>query len=347
MHRSETAREFVRRRAVELREQGETVASICHYLNVSAPSVTRWTRLAKAGKPLNPPPTTGRPPRLDRNDLSELARLLERGATDHGWPNDLWTTKRVRDLIEREFGVSFSRSHAWTILRTYLGWTSQQPATRHRDRDEEKIAKWPTTKFRTILREAAKHNAYIAFIDEAGFMLMPTLRRTFAPCGKRPIVKTAEPHGRISTACALTVSPKTQRANIYFQMLADDANYNGGSTANFVRLLSEKIDAPIIIIWDCIPIHLAKPVRAVTQKRGSISLRMLPKYAPELNPADKVWAYVKYARLANFAPPTLADLRAIVHSELVSLKSRTKLLHSFIRRAGLDMKLLRTQSKAA
>ncbi|TWU14748.1 hypothetical protein CA54_36170 [Symmachiella macrocystis] len=303
--------------------------------------MTRWWRLSKAGLSIDPAPSSGRPRRLNHEDLKNLAQLLEEGASAHGWPNDLWTTPRVRDLIRRELGVEFSRSHVWVILKQYLGWTSQQPTTRFRERDEAKIKRWPYTQFKRILCEAAKFNAYIAFIDEAGFMQMPVLRRTFSPCGQRPVVKISDPHGRISTACALTVSPRNQRANIYFKMLANNTNYTGTSIARFVRLLSVKINAPLIVVWDCILIHLAKPVRQVVRDCGSISLRMLPKYAPEINPADKVWAHVKYGCLANYAPSTLDDLRITVKSELVALKSRTDLLHSFIRRAGLDIKQLK------
>ena len=83
MHKKESAREFVRRRAVELREQGETVGSICHFLNVSAPSVTRWCRLAEGGSSFDPPPPSGRPRRLSNEDLTYLSELLAQGATLH------------------------------------------------------------------------------------------------------------------------------------------------------------------------------------------------------------------------------------------------------------------------
>jgi len=124
-------------------------------------------------------------------------------------------------------------------------------------------------------------------------------------------------------------------------MLADNANYTGDSIATFLRLLSEKLDAPVIMVWDCIPIHFATPVRGLLKQTRNISVRMFPKYAPELNPADKVWSHVKYARLANFAPVSLAQLRETVKDELLSLKKRTDLLHAFIRRSGLDLKALR------
>jgi transposase len=65
------------------------------------------------------------------------------------------------------------------------------------------------------------------------------------------------------------------------------------------------------------------------------------KYAPELNPADKVWSHVKYARLGNYAPADLVQLRDTVKTELEAIKKRPTLLHLFVRRAGLDIKALK------
>lgn len=341
MPASETAWEFRRRRAVELHEEGEQAKNIARYLGVCTASVHRWVKLSRDGMAIDPQPSGGRPRRISPEQIEILRDKLAEGATAHGWPNEIWTTTRVCEMIQRHFGIRYSRQHTWYVLHNYLGWTSQRPTTRLRERDEAKIQKWPTVQFKRILREAERLNAYIAFADECGFMLMPTIRKTYSPRGQRPILKTADPHGRISTACAITISPKSQRANIYFQMLRDNANYNGRSISRFLRLLSDRVNAPILMVWDCIPIHLAKPVRALLRERRNIRLRMLPKYAPELNPADKVWAYVKYARLANYAPSDLDQLRDVVKSELHSLKRKTDLLHSFVKRAGLDLKALK------
>jgi hypothetical protein len=45
------------------------------------------------------------------------------------------------------------------------------------------------------------------FLDESGFMLTPTVRRTLAPRGQTPILKTWDRHVRISAISCITVSP--------------------------------------------------------------------------------------------------------------------------------------------
>lgn len=165
---------------------------------------------------------------------------------------------------------------------------------------------------------------------------MPTLRRSYSPCGKPPIIKTADPHGRISTLCARTLSPVYRRANIFFEMLPDNMNYTGQRVANFLVKFRERLASPCILIWDCIPIHKGKQIKAFAEQNDEISLRTFPKYAPELNPVDKVWAYLKYNRLANYAPNELDELRRTLTKELIALKKNTRLLQSFVAATGLS-----------
>jgi len=52
------------------------------------------------------------------------------------------------------------------------------------------------------------------FIDESGLMLQPLLRRTWAPCGKTPMLRCSQRHDRISTISVLTISPGHQRLGL-------------------------------------------------------------------------------------------------------------------------------------
>jgi putative transposase len=65
--------------------------------------------------------------------------------------------------------------------------------------------------------------------------------------------------------------------------------------------------------------------------KPDVIVASLPTYAPKLNPADGIWRYVKYGRLANYTPPDLAVLRATVNAELSRLRALPDLLRSFIR----------------
>lgn len=62
-----------------------------------------------------------------------------------------------------------------------------------------------------------------------------------------------------------------------------------------------------------------------------------PPYAPELNPVDNVWSYVKYNRLPNYAARNLYDLRQRITRELCRLQKRPDLLRSFFKHTGLSL----------
>ena len=64
---------------------------------------------------------------MSNEQLETLRKLLSKGATAYGWHNDLWTSKRVAEVIRRHFKIKFTRNRAWYMLKTYLGWNAQRP----------------------------------------------------------------------------------------------------------------------------------------------------------------------------------------------------------------------------
>jgi transposase len=63
---------------------------------------------------------------LDPGQLAEVQLALKRGPEAFGYASGLWTTRRVRDLIEYQSGVRYHEDHVWRILRK-LGWSCQRP----------------------------------------------------------------------------------------------------------------------------------------------------------------------------------------------------------------------------
>ena len=189
----------------------------------------------------------------------------------------------------------------------------------------------------SILYRARKRHAYIVFVDESGFMLAPILRRTWAPRGCTPIVKIPEPHGRISVIGAITISPWRKHFSFYFQLSADNANLRGESVVQFIDHVRHKVRGPITLLWDQILIHRAKPVTDYFARHRRVVVEAFPPYAPELNPVDNVWSYVKYNRLPNYARRNLHGLRERITAEFHRLQKRPDLLRSFFKHTGLSL----------
>src|SRR5688572_10754365 len=184
---------------------------------------------------------------------------------------------------------------------------------------------------------ARKNCSYIVFIDETGFMMGPLVRRTWAPRGQTPIIKVTRPHERISAIGAMTIRRSPIRFGFQFQLLADNANFKGTSVAAFVRDVRKRLRAPITVIWDECRIHWAWPMKKLLEENPSIEVEALPPYAPELNPVDYVWSYVKYGRLANYCPRDITELRRTVSSELALVAEQPALLRSLFSGTGLTL----------
>jgi len=120
--------------------------------------------------------------------FSKLAEYLKAGPIVTGFETDLWTCRRVEKLIQDKFGVEYHHCHVWKILQS-LGWTCQKLERLARERDEDAILTWRQQRWPAI-KKARRRNATIVFIDESGFMLQPVVRRTWAPRGETPILKS-------------------------------------------------------------------------------------------------------------------------------------------------------------
>jgi hypothetical protein len=141
-----------------------------------------------------------------------------------------------------------------------------------------------------ILRRARRRGAHLVFLDESGFMLTPTVRRTFAPRGRTPILRSWDRRDRISAISAITVGPTRRRLGLVYRLLPDDVNARGEHTVEFLRELRRQLPVPMTILWDKGNIHdRSKPVRAYLADHPSIETVPFPSYTPEANPDEGVW----------------------------------------------------------
>jgi putative transposase len=100
--------------------------------------------------------------------------------------------------------------------------------------------------------------------------------------------------------------------------------------------VQRRIPGPITVLWDAIPIHCSKPVNQYLEQHDQLVVEQFPSYAPELNPVDKVWLYLKYDRLPNYVPITVDELRGRLVDELIALRDNQHVLASCVRRSGLS-----------
>lgn len=148
--------EVKRRIAGRLLLQGKRVAEVARLVEASWSAVKRWKTAVEAGglDALAAKPHAGKKCRLTARQKEQLVKVLTRGPLKSGYANDLWTCARVAEVIERRFGVRYHVDHVWRLL-TQLGWSSQKPEQRARERDEAVIARWRKYQWPRIKKSGA------------------------------------------------------------------------------------------------------------------------------------------------------------------------------------------------
>ncbi len=96
----------------------------------------------------------------------------------------------------------------------------------------------------------------------------------------------------------------------------------------FLRHLLRHIAGKLLVIWDGSPIHRAKVVKAFLAEGGveRLWLEQLSGYAPDLNPVEGIWQYLKRVRLGNICCRTLTEVRYEVRLATAPLRHTTTVL---------------------
>lgn len=130
-------------RAGRLLQEGRKPSEVAKLVGAPRQTVYRWKDVLEAEgiDALRNMSKGGRPALLGAEELGQLQIALMEGPTAHGFGTPLWTLKRVRVFIERQFGVRYSEVHVWRLLGQ-MGFSSQKPERRALERDEASIEDW-------------------------------------------------------------------------------------------------------------------------------------------------------------------------------------------------------------
>ena len=188
-------------------------------------------------------------------------------------------------------------------------------------------------------KNAARLNAWLVFIDESAFLMAPLVRRSWAPRGDTPILRQrTRSHRKVSVVGALCVAPERDRVRLYFR-LHRNANVNAQRTVAFLAQLERQLGAPFVVVWDRLQAHRAIIVRDFLAAHPQVRCVFLPPYAPELNPIEYLWGYLKTNPMANLALADVDALADVARSHARSLQHRSDLLKSFVRHSPLSLRL--------
>jgi hypothetical protein len=185
-------------------------------------------------------------------------------------------------------------------------------------------------------KNSARLGAYLIFIDESGFMLTPTVRRTWAPVGCTPLIRHHYANARISVISGVSVSPTRRRLGLFGMFFWD--NIAQEEVVAFLLEVLRHLRGHVIALLDNGSIHKGAPLRDLCRSYPRLHVEYFPGYAPELNPDEAVWALLK-GKLANGRPDELDELAGRLQSEFRSVAQSQSALRGFIRQSGLPISL--------
>jgi len=154
--------------------------------------------------------------------------------------------------------------------------------------------------------------------------------RTWALRGHTPIIQQSFTWKQMSAIAGLSWW------RFYFRFFA--GAIKSAQIIEFLAALHKQIGEKLLIIWDGGGVHKSRRVRNWLEERnGQIAIAFLPPYAPELNPVEAIWAYLKKNEIANLCPTTIAQVSDFARRRLKSMQRRPKLIRAFWKQAELAL----------
>jgi len=188
-------------------------------------------------------------------------------------------------------------------------------------------------------KKTSRLKATLVFIDESGLMMAPWVRRSWAPRGRTPVLRQrTRSRRKVSVIAGLGLAADRHRVRLVFR-LHPDANLRAREIQDFLGQLVRHFRTPLVVLWDRLAAHRSATIRRWLQRHRQVHTEFFPPYAPDLNPVELVWAYLKTNGLANLAPQELTELTAQARRQARRLQDSPYLLRSMISHCPLSLRL--------
>jgi transposase len=178
-------------------------------------------------------------------------------------------------------------------------------------------------------KKAVAEGRTLVFVDQSGFYLLPGKVRTYPPVGQTPVIRAPLSRDHLSAMGGITPEGK-----LYLRV--QERAYRGQDVVRFLQHLLGHIPGKLLVIWDGAPIHRSQAVKDYLSRGAAqrIHLEQFPSYAPELNPAEGIWSYLKRVELKNLCCQSISHLNYELHKAKERLRHKTNVILGCIRQPG-------------
>lgn len=305
---SDQEREIIRRDAIRMIERGDKKKEIAFFYGVHVNTIRDWWKFYKkeGRKSLS---YQKRGAKSENKKLLSASQELEiQVMITDTMPNQLkldfalWTTKAIKELIERELGIIIGRRAICNYLNSW-GFTPQKPKKKAYEQCSKKVQNWLEQEYPSIKEKAKQEKATIHWGDETGVRNSNQHGRSYAPKGRTPVKSHLSKRFSINM-----ISTVTNQGLVQFMIYKE--NMNSDVFIQFLEQLIKSQDNKVFLILDNLRVHHSKIVKKwIEQHIEKIELFYLPSYSPERNPDEYLNCDLKYGLSDKPAPKTQEKLK--------------------------------------
>lgn len=314
----ESGRTALRKRGIRMVKQGVKKGEVARLLGVNKNTISNWWKSYESGG--NPGLTEkrrGAPPESKKLLSAAQEQAIQKMLIDT-MPDQLkldyalWTRQAVRDLVERELGVSLAINTMGDYLRKW-GYSPQKPKKRAYEQRPAEVQQWLDHTYPAIKQQARAEGAEIHWADETGVRNACQHGRSYAPKGRTPIKKSMAKRFSVNM-----ISTITNQGKVQFMLYSDSMNAD-----RFIEFLGQLITCSpqkIYVIADNLRTHHSRKVKEWVQAReDQIALFFLPAYSPERNPDEYLNCDLKQGMSQKPAPKNKQTLTENLRSYMSML----------------------------
>lgn len=152
---------------------------------------------------------------------------------------------------------------------------------------------------------------------------------TWAPTGETPVLRCKLTRDHFSVISA--ISPEGQ-----LYLTIQEKSFDSDGVVAFLQQLLDQTSGNLLIIWDGAPIHRSQTIKDFLAAGAArrIWLERLPAYAPDLNPAEGIWHYLKHVELKNTCHHTMVELHQNLFAAAARLQRKPEIIRGCFAQIG-------------
>lgn len=254
--------------------------------------------------------------KLTPKQKDQIRKVLSQPPSDYGIPKEFWQVKDLRQYIRAEFGVVYESDRSYHFLFKLSRFSWKLPDRFDVKRDDQLVAK-RLKQIREEIEPLLRSPHWVVLAsDETRLVWESQSRRAWLRTNQKTILKVSRSKDYQSFLGSLNL--KTGRCHLHSL-----AWQNQEEVIKALKKLKRKYPGKsICLVWDNARWHKGKKIRAELKKGQSLvnfHLINFPPYAPDTNPQEHIWRYVK-DRIAH--QPTTSFKQKVNHFKLAVIHRR-------------------------